>query len=328
MKTFQLFVIFIFFFAAHSAAYAKQKVKIVQPVIGMQGMVSSQEAIATEVGVNILKQGGNSVDAAVAVGFALAVTYPQAGNLGGGGFMMVYLADKKKTIALDYREMAPAKSGRDMFLDGEGNVDNMKARFSHLSSGVPGSVAGMVHALKNYGSMSLKQVIAPALDLADNGFVVSTHLHKSLKRASRRLVEIDSSNKAFYKGNGTVPEEGSKLVQKDLAWTLSQISKKGSDAFYKGSVAKKIAEDSQKHGGIITMDDLANYKVIEREPILGNYRGYTIASMPPPSSGGVHLVQILNILEGWDLNKYGLHSAKTINMIAESMKRAYSDRSW
>ena len=327
MKIFQLFVLSIIFLVAHSAAYAKQGIKIVQPVIGTQGMVSSQEAIATKVGVNILKQGGNAVDAAVAVGFALAVTYPQAGNLGGGGFMMVYLADKKKTIALDYREMAPAKADRDMYLDEEGNVDNMKARFSHLSSGVPGSVAGMVHALKNYGTMSLEQVIAPALDLADKGFIVSTYLHKSLKRASRRLIEIDSSNKAFYKGNGSIPAAGSTLVQKDLAWTLSQISKQGSDAFYKGSIAKKIADDSQKHGGIITMEDLANYKVIEREPIMGSYRGYTIASMPPPSSGGVHLVQMLNILEGWDLNKYGLHSAKTINMIAESMKRAYSDRS-
>ncbi|MCP4273171.1 MAG: gamma-glutamyltransferase, partial [Gammaproteobacteria bacterium] len=286
----------------------------------------------TKVGVDILKQGGNAIDAAVAVGFALAVTYPQAGNLGGGGFMMIYLADQKKTVALDYREMAPAKAHQDMFLDENGNVDNKKARFSHLSSGVPGTVAGMIHALEKYGTMSLKEVIAPALNLADKGLLVSAHFNKSLKSASRRLSAVESTRKVFYPNDSSFsknnpPEVGEIFKQKDLAWTLKQISTDGMKAFYLGDIARKIVDDSQNNGGIISMQDMASYKAMERLPVTGTYRGYQVISMPPPSSGGVHLIQMLNILEGWELSKYGFHTAKSINLIVESMKRAYSDRS-
>jgi len=323
----QLLPVIIICFVAQLNLSAKQDNLILAPVAAKHGMVSTQEAIATRVGVEILKRGGNAVDAAVAVGFAMAVTYPQAGNLGGGGFMMIYLADQKKTLALDYREMAPAKSHRNMFLDKEGNVDNIKARFSHLSSGVPGTVAGMVHALENYGTMSLKEVIAPAVKLAEQGFVVSTHLHNSLKNSKGRLSKIASTRKIFYPKQNKAPLIGDILVQKDMAWTLKQISNEGRKAFYQGKVAEKISADSLKNGGIITMEDMANYKVLERTPVTGDYRGYQVISMPPPSSGGLHLIQMLNILEGWDLKNHGHQSSKSINLIAESMKRAYSDRS-
>jgi len=252
--------------------------------------------------------------------------------LGGGGFMMIYLADQKKSIALDYREIAPAKSHKDMFLDKNGNVDKSKARFSHLSSGVPGTVAGMILALEKYGTMSLKEVIAPALKLAKNGLLVSPFFNKGLKSASRRLSTVESTRKVFYPNVDSLsrnnpPEVGEIFKQKDLAWTLEQISKGGSKAFYQGEIAEKIVADSQSNGGIISMQDMANDKAVERNPVTGTYRGYQIVSMPPPSSGGVHLIQMLNILERWELSKYGFHSAKAINLIVESMKRAYSDRS-
>ncbi len=258
----------------------------------------------------------------------MAVTYPRAGNLGGGGFMMVYLADKKKTLAIDYREVAPVKSTRDMFLDDDGNVDIRKAQFSHLSSGVPGTVAGMIHALENYGTMSLQQVIAPALKLAKKGFRASTQFYTSLKSSRTRLSSIESTRKIYYPDNNMPTAIGEIFVQNDLAWTLEEISREGRRAFYNGAVAEKIAADSQKNGGIITKQDMADYKVVERTAITGDYRGYTIMSMPPPSSGGLHLIQMLNILEGWDLNKKGLHSSGSINLMVESMKRAYSDRSF
>ncbi len=327
-----LFIALTSCFVVEISLFAKETKLILPPVEATHGMVSSQESIATKVGVDILKQGGNAIDAAVAVGFALAVTYPQAGNLGGGGFMMIYLADLKKTIALDYREMAPAKAHQDMFLDEKGNVDTRKARFSHLSSGVPGTVAGMIHALEKYGTMSLKEVIAPALKLADKGLLVSAHFSKSLKSASRRLSSVESTRKVFYSNETSFsknnpPEAGEIFKQKDLAWTLKQISTDGMRAFYLGDIARKIVDDSQNNGGIISMQDMANYKAVERAPVTGTYRGYQVISMPPPSSGGVHLIQMLNILEGWDLSKYGFHTVKSINLIVESMKRAYSDRS-
>lgn len=327
IKTTHLLIAVISCLFVESALFAKQLNLNLLPVEASNGMVSSQESIATDVGVQILKQGGNAVDAAVAVGFALAVTYPQAGNLGGGGFMMVYLADQKKAIALDYREVAPAKAHQDMFLDEKGNVDNKKARFSHLSSGVPGTVAGMIDALEKYGTMSLKDVIAPAVKLAETGLVVSANFHKSLKSASHRLSKVESTRKVFYSNQNNPPEVGDIFKQKDLAWTLKQISTAGRKAFYQGEIARRIVADSQNNGGIITMQDMANYKAVERTPVSGTYRGYEVISMPPPSSGGVHLIQMLNILEGWDLSKYGLHSAKAVNFIIETMKRAYSDRS-
>ena len=290
------------------------------------GMVSSQEATATLVGVEILKQGGNVVDAAVAVGFALAVTYPRAGNLGGGGFMLIYQADNKIATSIDYRETAPAAAFRDMFLDEEGNVDNQKARFSALSSGVPGTVAGMVYAQEKYGSMPLSKVIQPAINLAEQGFEVPEELRSSLLWAEKRLTKHESSKAVFYP-NGKAPETGSVLKQPDLAAVLKAIQAKGHSGFYEGPVAQKLAADSKRNDGIITEDDLANYKAIERTPVSGTYRGYEIIAMPPPSSGGIHLIQMLNIMEHWDIAESGSNSADTINRMVESMKRAYADRS-
>ncbi len=290
------------------------------------GMVSSQEATATLVGVEILRQGGNAVDAAVAVGFALAVTYPRAGNLGGGGFMLIYNADEKAATAIDYREMAPQAAHRDMFLDEDGNVDNRKARFSALSSGVPGTVAGMVYALEKYGTMSLAQVIQPAIDLADKGFTVPGELHASLVWAQKRLTANESTRKVFYP-NGEPPQAGSTLRQPELANVLKQIKAKGRDGFYSGDVAELLAADSKNNEGIITLEDLANYRVAERTPVSGSYRGHDVIAMPPPSSGGIHLIQMLNIMEHWDIAESGHNSATTINRLVESMKRAYADRS-
>lgn len=323
----QILIIMVYSITGINMTYAKNLGTMYQPVSAKNGMVSSQESIATEVGLKILKQGGNAVDAAVSVGFALAVTYPQAGNLGGGGFMMIHLAKENKNIALDYREMAPAAASRDMFLDDKGNVDNQKARFSHLSSGVPGTVAGMLYALDKYGTMNVEQVIAPALELAEAGLIVSENFSKALKSASQRMKKTESTRKTFYADHGNSPLTGDNFKQADLAKTLKIISQQGTEGFYKGEIAQLISSDSIKHGGIITLNDLAHYKVIERQPIHGTYHGFDIFSMPPPSSGGVHLIQMLNILEGWNLQKSGVASTLTINHMAEAMKRAYADRS-
>lgn len=296
------------------------------PVVGRHGMVASQERLASEVGADILAKGGNAVDAAVGVAFALAVTLPRAGNIGGGGFMVIYLADGN-AIAIDYREMAPAMAHRDMYLGEDGEVDNNLARFSHLSAGVPGSVAGLSHALEKYGTLSLKEVIAPAIKLAEDGIEMTYDLSESLKRAQVRLSSTQAAKDVFYKGGEGVYEAGEMLYQKDLAWSLKQISKHGPKAFYKGKIAKRLVKDMKKNGGLITMEDLANYKVVEREVLRGNYRGYDIITMPPPSSGGIHLLQMLNTMEGDDVSAMGANSADTIHLMAESMKQAFADRS-
>ncbi|MGD8326262.1 MAG: gamma-glutamyltransferase [Sphingomonadales bacterium] len=296
------------------------------PVVGRYGMVVSQERLASEIGADILAKGGNAVDAAVGVAFALSVTLPRAGNIGGGGFMVVHLADGKE-VAIDYREMAPAAAHRDMYLGEDGEVDNNLARFSHLSSGVPGSVAGLSHALETYGTMTLEEVIAPAIKLAEDGIEVTYDLSESLKRAQQRLSSTQAGKNIFYKGGEGVYEAGERLYQKDLAWSLKQISKHGAQAFYKGKIAKRLVKDMKKNGGLITMKDMANYKVVEREVLRGTYRGYDIVTMPPPSSGGVHLIQILNTMEGDDVGAMGVNSADTIHLMAESMKQAFADRS-
>ena len=300
---------------------------LVHPVISESGMVVSQDMIASRVGAEILAQGGNAVDAAVATGFALAVTLPRAGNLGGGGFMMVHLAESNKTIAIDYREMAPGEAFKDMFLDGEGDVDNLKARFSIFSSGVPGTVAGLVYAQENYGVLNLRQVLKPAIKLARNGFTVGPDLSDSLRSRSERLQKDPGSKKYFYKADGSLYQHRDKLVQKDLANTLARImTSKGKD-FYQGKTADLIVEQMQRSGGLISKQDLANYTVVERTPVCGSFREHRLCAMPPPSSGGVHLVQMLNILEGWDLKGMGHNSAAYIHRLVESMRRAYADRS-
>ena len=297
------------------------------PVVSASGMVVSQELLASQVGAEILARGGNAVDAAVATGFALAVTLPRAGNLGGGGFMLIHLAEENKTIAIDYREMAPAAAFTEMFLDAEGDVDNVKARYSTQSSGVPGTVAGLIHALETYGTMSLKQVLRPAIKLAREGIAVNVDLSSSLLERQSRLQNNAASKAYFYKADGSAYQLGETLAQKDLASTLSRIAKDGRSGFYQGKTADLIVAEMQRSGGLISRQDLANYQVVERTPICGDYRDNRVCAMPPPSSGGVHMLQMLNILEGWDLTSLGHNSAAYLHRLVESMRRAYADRS-
>ena len=295
---------------------------VFHPVRAQQGMVASVDAAATQVGVEILRQGGNAVDAAVAVGYALAVTHPQAGNLGGGGFMLLRTKDGK-TMAIDFREMAPEQATRDMFLDDHGNPDSKKALTSHLASGTPGTVAGFSLALEKYGTLPLNKVIRPALKLAQEGFIVNDALADDLKTYGSEVLPNHANSKAIFWKNGEPLKKGDKLVQANLAKSLELIAEHGPDAFYKGA----IAEEMQKNGGLMSKADLANYKAVERTPISGTYRGYEVFSMPPPSSGGIHIVQILNILENFDLHKYGFGSADAMQLMAEAEKHAYADRS-
>jgi len=297
------------------------------PVLAQNGMVSSQERLASAIGVDILKRGGNAVDAAVAVGFALAVTLPRAGNLGGGGFMLVHLAKTGETVAIDYREIAPAASTPTMFLNAAGEPDPQKSRDSGLSVGVPGTVRGMALALEKYGSgkFTLAQLIEPSVKLAREGIPVAEDLADSLPGAMGRMSRFPSSMAIFAKDGKALPR-GSTLVQADLANTLESIRQQGPDAFYKGRIAEQIVAAVRETGGIMTVEDMANYKAVIRPAVTGRYRGYTLASMPPPSSGGVHLVQILNILEGFDLKAMGAGSAASLHALAEAMKPAYADR--
>ena len=299
------------------------------PVIDDKGMVVSQRMIASEVGAEILKKGGNAVDAAVATGLALAVVLPRAGNLGGGGFMVVYLKEEDKTIAIDYREKAPSAATRDLFLDENGDYDRKKAQFSLLSAGVPGSVAGFHHALTNYGTLSWQEVLEPAIRLAEKGFVIPHDLANTLasKRYRERLSSNPAAAKVFFKEDKSLYSAGEILIQKDLASTLKELSKNGPDAFYSGKIAQLIVEEMERNGGLITLEDLKNYNVAERQPLVGSYKGYEIVSMPPSSSGGTHLIQMLNMLEEFPVKEMGFGSADTIHILAEVMKRAYADRS-
>ncbi|ECG8598771.1 gamma-glutamyltransferase [Salmonella enterica subsp. salamae] len=299
---------------------------VFHPVRATQGMVASVDAMATQVGVDILKQGGSAVDAAVAVGYALAVTHPQAGNLGGGGFMLLRTKDGA-TTAIDFREMAPAGATRDMFLDEQGNPDSKKSLTSPLASGTPGTVAGLSLALEKYGSLPLNSVVRPAIKLAQEGFIVNDALADDLKTYGSEVLPHHENSKAIFWKDGEPLKKGDKLVQQDLANSLTMIAENGPDAFYKGEIARQIAQQMQQNGGLITTDDLAAYQAVERTPVSGEYRGYQIFSMPPPSSGGIHIVQILNILENFDMKKYGFGSADAIQIMAEAEKYAYADRS-
>ncbi|NIR32488.1 MAG: gamma-glutamyltransferase [Gammaproteobacteria bacterium] len=317
---------------AHVAASAQQTPilsarDIFHPVFARNGMVVTQEATASRVGLEILEQGGNAVDAAVAVGFALAVTLPRAGNLGGGGFMLVHSARDGRTAAVDYREKAPRAATRDMYLDAEGEVDRQKARFSHQAVGVPGTVAGLSLALERFGTLPLRDVVAPAIRLAEEGIVVSRELAASLRRRQERLARWPATARIFLKTDGSPYRTGERLVQKALAWSLRQIAEHGASAFYTGPIGARIAASMQSHGGLITREDLAAYQALVREPVRGTYRGYEIASMPPPSSGGAHLVQMLNVLEGYPIASLGHNGADTIHLMTETMKLAYADRS-
>ncbi|WP_339759815.1 gamma-glutamyltransferase [uncultured Hoeflea sp.] len=299
----------------------------VHPVWAKSAMVSVQEAVAAEIGLQILKDGGNAVDAGVAVALALAVTLPRAGNLGGGGFMMVHDAKSGETRAIDYREMAPASATRDMYLDAEGNADSTLSRFHGLAVGVPGTVAGMQLALETYGTMTLVEAAAPAIKLAEDGIVVTADLADSLKALENRLKTWPASAAIFYKQDGSFYEPGDVLKQPDLAATLRKIAAEGPDGFYKGEVAEAISASVKDAGGSMSLEDLANYKAVIREPVKGSYRGYEIVSMPPPSSGGTHIIEILNVMEGYPIGFLGHNSSDTIHLMAEAMKRAYADRS-
>jgi gamma-glutamyltranspeptidase/glutathione hydrolase len=296
------------------------------PILAHSGMVVAQESRAARIGIEILDRGGNAVDAAVAVGFALAVTYPRAGNLGGGGFMVIHLAKDNRDVAIDYRETAPAAATPTMFLDAKGNPDPKKSRDSGLAVGVPGTVAGLALAHEKYGSgkLSLADLIAPAIRLASQGFPVEDDTADSLPRAKARLARWPSSASLFLNG-GEPLHEGDRLLQFDLADTLRAIAQDGPRAFYQGSIAGEIADAVVKAGGIMTKDDLKNYRAVERAPVHGSYRGYDIVSMPPPSSGGVALIEMLNILEGYDLAKLG-RGEQSLHDLIEAMKRAYADR--
>ena len=291
------------------------------PVHAPHGMVVSSHELASRVGAEIMQGGGNAVDAAVATGFALAVVHSPAGNIGGGGFMLIRMADGG-THFLDYREKAPAAATRDMYLDTQGNVIEGASEVGYKSIGVPGSVAGMVYAEQKYGKLTLKQVMAPAIKLARDGYALTWEEAAGLH--DRHLAEFPESHRVFQR-NGDYYRPGEIFRQPDLARTLERIAEKPDD-FYHGVLARELAAAMQKGGGLITADDLAHYEVKEREPVRGTYRGYEVISAPPPSSGGTVLIESLNILEGYDLAKMGDRSAQSIHFTIEAFRRAFFDR--
>jgi gamma-glutamyltranspeptidase / glutathione hydrolase len=299
----------------------------VRPVVATGGMVVTQESRAARIGADVLAHGGNAVDAAVATGFAMAVTYPRAGNLGGGGFMVVHLADGRN-IAIDYRETAPAATTRDVFLGNDGKPDPRKSRFTGLGIGVPGTVAGLSLALEKYGSgkFTLSDLLAPAIMLARDGLPVEDDVADTFDIAQRLMGRWPSSKKIFFHPDDTPLRAGEMMVQTDLAATLQAIAARGPRAFYEGDIAEKIAAAVKGAGGLMTPDDLKAYQPVIREPVHGSYRGYDIVSMPLPSSGGTGLIEMLNILEHFDLKGLGADSVDTAHVLVEAMKRGYADR--
>jgi gamma-glutamyltranspeptidase/glutathione hydrolase len=299
-----------------------------EPVRGKHGMVASTNAVASRVGVEVMKRGGNAVDAAIAVAFVLAVTHPAAGNLGGGGFMMIRLKDGRST-AIDYREMAPAAAHRNVYLDKNGNLIEGEggSLVGYRAAGVPGTVRGMELALKKYGSGKLTwtQLVEPARRLAANGFTVTHELARSLEN-SHKYLSTYAETKRIYLRNGRYYREGELFRQPDLAATFARLQRFGPNEFYEGETARLITADMKRNNGLMTMEDLRGYVAKERAPLRGNYRGHEIISMPPPSSGGAVLIEMLNILEGFELNKYEASSSERYHLMAEAMRRAFADR--
>jgi len=295
------------------------------PVRGKNGAVATSSSIASEVGLGIMKKGGNAVDAAVATAFAMAVTWPTAGNIGGGGFLVYYGADGEATT-FDFREKAPLAATSTMYLDEDGNVRNNSNHDGILAVGVPGTVAGLALAHERLGSMDWAELVQPAIDLARDGFPLSWHLHESFMRQNHWWQRYPASAQVFLNADGSNYQPGDTWRQPDLAATLQRIRDRGRDGFYRGRTADLVHDFMAANGGIITREDLAAYEAKERAPIRGTYRGYEIVSMPPPSSGGVVLVQMLNILEGYDLGAIGLNSGLYLHLLTESMRRAYADR--
>ncbi|MFA7361392.1 MAG: gamma-glutamyltransferase family protein, partial [Candidatus Kapaibacterium sp.] len=293
-----------------------------QNIYYKNAVVSSANEIASEVGISILKQGGNAIDAAVGVAFALAVVYPQAGNIGGGGFLVLRSAEGYET-SIDFRETAPRLSSKNMYLDNEGNVIADLSTLGHLASGVPGSVAGLLYALEKYGTMPREKVLSYAINLAEKGFNINHELANSINNNRKDFDKFESSSKIF----GKKFRQNELFIQNDLANTLKEISLKGRDGFYKGPVADMIAAEMLRGKGIITHEDLANYKPVERKVIKGKYKDYEIITMGPPSSGGICVIYMLNILENYNLKSLGRASIDYINLLSEAMKRVYADRS-
>ncbi|CAH1042353.1 gamma-glutamyltransferase [Halomonas sp. TD01] len=297
------------------------------PQESSRGMVATSHFLASEVARDVLAKGGNAVDAAVVAGFALAVTQPRSGNIGGGGFMLISDEESDEVIAIDYREMAPSAAFEAMFQDENGDAVTERSRFTHLAAGVPGTVAGLALALEEYGTLSLAEALEPAIRLAEDGFAVPPRFVQGLQETRERFEPWEASMAKFFKEDGSAYEVGDIFKQPDLAATLRRISEQGAREFYEGETAELIVAEMERHDGLITMEDMANYTPIIREPSHGTYRGYDIYAMSPPSSGGAHIVQMLNILEEYPIGEMGFGAAESMHLMAEAMKRAYADRS-
>lgn len=316
----------ILFTLATAVAFSPVSFAQRQPVEGQHGMVTSASTLASQAGVEIMQQGGNAVDAAIATGLALAVTYPRAGNIGGGGFLVLRLADGR-TTTIDFRETAPGRAARDMYLDAQGNVVPGRSTTTYLASGVPGTVAGFALALEKYGSgrITWAQVVEPARRLAADGYVVSPALARDLK-ASDKLLGASAESKRIFLRDGRFFAAGDRIIQADLAATFARLQHDGPREFYEGETARRLAADQAAHGGLISADDLRGYRAIERPALHGTYRGYDIITMPPPSSGGIALLQILGLLAPHDVDALGHNSAAKIHLFTEAMRRAFRDR--
>src|SRR5579883_426131 len=314
--------------AQRRSAYTPPAPDSIHAVAAEHGLVVAQERMSARIGADILKRGGNAVDAAVATGFAMAVTYPRAGNIGGGGFMVIHVAASGEDIAIDYRETAPNATTPTIFLGADGKPDPTKSRDSALGIGVPGTVAGLALALEKYGSgkFTLSELLQPAIALARDGFVITDDIADTLPQWYRRLARWPSAVKIFARADGNALGEGDRLVQADLATTLAAIAEQGPRGFYEGPVADKLAKAIVDAGGIMTTDDLKTYRPVIRTPVKGTYRGYEIVSMPLPSSGGIVLLESLNILEGFPLSDIKQGSAPSLHLLIEAMKRGYADR--
>ena len=296
------------------------------PVKAYQGMAVSQNRFATLVGRHVLHKGGNAVDAAVAMGFVLAVTLPRAGNIGGSGFMLIHLAEEQRTIALDYRAMAPLSASESDYRDKSGDILWDKLTYGPHASALPGTVAGLHEAWRRFGSLTWAELVQPAIELAENGFPVSTDLNFALNEAGKLLAATPATAAIYLRPDGYAWQPGQRLVQKDLAWSLKQIQQGGAEAFYRGELAERIVKAYNEAGRAMTMEDLASYQVREREPVATDYRGYRVVSMPLSSAGGVTLIQMLNMLKHFDVAKLQAGSARSIHLLAEVMKRAAANR--
>jgi gamma-glutamyltranspeptidase/glutathione hydrolase len=327
MSIVRIFLLLVIAPSLLSAGKPFRSPTVLHPVSGTNGAVASADPYATTAGLEALKKGGNAVDAAVATAFTLAVSFPKAGNLGGGGFLIFHDASSGQTYALDFREVAPSAAFRDMFLDEAGDADPQLSRHSPLAIGVPGSVAGLLAAHGRFGSLPLEDLIAPAIKLAREGYILPASHAKVLEIADSVNRLDATAREVFHDAQGKPLQAGDRLVQKALADSLERIARNGRDGFYKGPTAEGIVATMEASGGLISMDDLANYEPTWRDPVKGSFMGHTIVSMPPPSSGGVHLVQMLNLLENFPLQQWGHNSGQTVHIMSEVMKRAYADRS-